>query len=81
FLHTDASVTKHTASEISEQLIISHINSEAYIGGINDVFFIVLALTLISILPVFFLKIKKHTKSTKPDTVSTQIVQHNDVQS
>lgn len=81
FLHTDASVTKHTASEISEQLIISHINSEAYIGGINDVFFIVLALTLISILPVFFLKIKKRTKSTKPDTVSTQIVQHNDVHS
>jgi DHA2 family multidrug resistance protein len=54
--HTQAS--NHQAASLSAQLIDQHIAMQAYIGGMNDDFFIASMITFAAIVPVLFL-IKK----------------------
>lgn len=55
-----AGASTQTAHSLAERMIIKRIELEAYIGGINDDFFIAFIVTLLSILPIFWLyRIKK----------------------
>lgn len=42
----------------AKQYILEHVNMEAYISGINDVFFVAFITTLLAVIPMFFLKTK-----------------------
>lgn len=50
-----AGVTGEAAKSFAEQMIIKRIDLEAYIGGINDDFFIAFIITLCCIIPVFWI--------------------------
>lgn len=55
-----AGASERTAQSLAEQLINRRIELEAYIGGINDDFYIAFIITLLSVLPIFWLnRIKK----------------------
>lgn len=56
FAQQVAGATSHSSQSLAEQLIIRRLNLEAYIGGINDDFYIAFIVTLICILPIFWLK-------------------------
>lgn len=43
----------------AKQYILEHVNMEAYISGINDVFFVAFITTLLAVIPMFFLKTKR----------------------
>lgn len=65
FVEQTAGATGQTAHTLAGQIINKHIELEAYIGGINDDFYIAFVVTMLSILPIFWLsrvgksKIKK----------------------
>lgn len=55
-----AGVSGQTAQSVAEQMINKRLELEAYIGGINDDFYIGFIITLLSLLPIFWLnRIKK----------------------
>ena len=62
FAQQAAGATSHTAQSLAEQLIIRRLNLEAYIGGINDDFYIAFIVTLLCLLPIFWLKRVKNVK-------------------
>lgn len=63
FVQQTASATQQGAQSLGEQMILKRLELEAYIGGINDDFYIAFIVTLLCILPVFWLKrIKKQPK-------------------
>lgn len=55
FAQQAAGATGQTAESLAEHLIIRRINLEAYIGGINDDFFIAFIITLLCIVPIFWI--------------------------
>lgn len=62
FAGQTAGVTSQTAHSIAEQMITKRLELEAYIGGINDDFYIAFIVTLLSLLPIFWLKRVKKVK-------------------
>jgi len=54
------------ANQQSQYLLFSHLNRQAFIQGIDDNFLIAALLTVISIIPVFFLRLKKKKPERKP---------------
>lgn len=62
FAQQTAGATGHMAKSLAEQLIIKRLELEAYIGGINDDFYIAFIVTLLCILPVFWLRRIRKTK-------------------
>jgi len=54
------------ANQQSQYLLFSHLNRQAFIQGIDDNFLIAAVLTAISIIPVFFLRLKKKKPERKP---------------
>ena len=66
FAQETAGATGQTANSIAEHLIIKRLELEAYIGGINDDFFIAFIITLLSLLPIFWLyRVNKNKIKTK----------------
>ncbi len=59
FFYSVGSETTESALSQAHQYIVSWLNTEAYIKGINDDFFIGGIITVIAILPVLFLRKKK----------------------
>lgn len=60
FAEQTAGASTQSAQSFAEQMIIKRLELEAYIGGINDDFYIAFVVTLLSVLPIFWLKrIKK----------------------
>ncbi len=57
--------TEGTAKSLAEQLILERLDLEAYIGGINDDFYIAFIVTLLCLVPVFWLRKVKRGKTTK----------------
>ena len=57
--------TEGTAKSLAEQLILERLDLEAYIGGINDDFYIAFIVTLLCLVPVFWLRKVKKGKTTK----------------
>lgn len=57
--------TEGTAKSLTEQLILERLDLEAYIGGINDDFYIAFIVTLLCLVPVFWLRKVKKGKTTK----------------
>ena len=50
----------HTESvSYAKQYILEHVDMEAYISGINDVFFVAFVTTLLAVIPMLFLKTKR----------------------
>ena len=43
----------------AKQYILEHVDMEAYISGINDVFFVAFVTALMAVIPMFFLKTKR----------------------
>ena len=43
----------------AKQYILEHVDMEAYISGINDVFFVAFITALMAVIPMFFLKTKR----------------------
>lgn len=64
FAQQTAGATDQSAQTLAEQMIIRHIDLEAYIGGINDDFFIAFIITLLSVLPIFWIYQSKKSKTT-----------------
>lgn len=62
FARQTAGASGHTAQTLAEQMIIKRLELEAYIGGINDDFFIAFVVTLLCVLPIFWLKRVKKVK-------------------
>lgn len=60
-----AGASVHSAQSLAEQMIIKRLDLEAYIGGINDDFFIAFIVTLLCILPVFWLIRPKNKTKTQ----------------
>lgn len=56
FAQQVAGATEHASQALAEQMILKRIELEAYIGGINDDFYIAFVVTLICIVPIFWLK-------------------------
>lgn len=52
------------ASTLSNYLLMSNVRVQGYIEGINDVFLVATVLTLLEIVPVFFMRGKKKKKQT-----------------
>lgn len=65
FAEQTAGATGQTAHTLAEQMIIRRLELEAYIGGINDDFYIAFIVTLLSILPIFWLNRIKNNKIKK----------------
>jgi MFS transporter, DHA2 family, multidrug resistance protein len=59
FLVHNAGSTVTTAAQQGKFLIFSHINRQAFVQAISDDFLIAAIITLISAIPVFFLRLKK----------------------
>jgi DHA2 family multidrug resistance protein len=59
----DAGATLSNASGISQRLIISNLNKQAYIQGISDDFLLASLITLIGGIPIIFM----HTKKSKTE--------------
>jgi DHA2 family multidrug resistance protein len=55
-----------TASILARSLFGSHIGQQAFVQAINDDFLIAGAITFIGAIPVFFLRTRKQTKTSKP---------------
>jgi DHA2 family multidrug resistance protein len=60
-LQYDAGSSSTNATKLSQTLLLSNLNKQAYIQGINDDFLIAGIITLIGGIPIIFL----HTKKTK----------------
>jgi MFS transporter, DHA2 family, multidrug resistance protein len=54
------------ASIVARTLLGTHIGQQAFIQAINDDFLIAATITFLGAFPIFFLRIKKHAKPTKP---------------
>lgn len=66
FARQTAGATEQTGRSVAEHLMISRLDLEAYIGGINDDFFIAFLITLASLLPIFWIyREKKKNIKTK----------------
>lgn len=60
FAEQTAGASRLNAPSLAEQMINKRLELEAYIGGINDDFYIAFIVTLLSLLPIFWLyRIKK----------------------
>jgi len=57
------------ASQQSQYLLFSHLNRQAFIQGIDDDFLVSAILTAVSIIPVFFLRIKKKKAERPPGVI------------
>ena len=62
FASQTAGATEQSARSLAEQLITKRLELEAYIGGIDDDFYIAFIVTMICILPVFWLRRVRKTK-------------------
>jgi len=62
FLTHNAGSTISTAAQQGKILIMSHINRQAFVQAISDDFLIAAVITLVSAVPVFFLKVTKDKK-------------------
>jgi DHA2 family multidrug resistance protein len=62
FLVHNAGSTASAASQQGSYLLMSHLGRQAFVQAISDDFLIAAAITLVSAIPVFFLKIKKNNK-------------------
>jgi len=60
FLLHNAGSTMTTAAQQGKFLIMSYINRQAFVQAISDDFLIAAIITLISVIPVFFLRVKKN---------------------
>ena len=60
FLVHNAGSTVSNAAQQGKFLILSHINRQAFVQAISDDFLIAAIITLVSAIPVFFLKVKKN---------------------
>lgn len=56
FAQQATSASDAAAHSLAEQIILKRLELEAYIGGINDDFYIAFIVTLLSVLPIFWLK-------------------------
>lgn len=65
FARQTAGATAQTAQTLAEQMIIKRLDQEAYIGGINDDFFIAFIVTLLCLLPIIWLHRVKQIKKVK----------------
>lgn len=65
FARQTAGATTQTAQTLAEQMIVKRLDLEAYIGGINDDFFIVFIVTLLCLLPIIWLHRVKQIKKVK----------------
>lgn len=65
FASQTAGATEQSARSLAEQLITKRLELEAYIGGINDDFYIAFIVTMICILPVFWLRRVRKEKIKK----------------
>jgi DHA2 family multidrug resistance protein len=61
FLVQTAGSSASTAMQQGRIMIMSHISRQAFVQAISDDFLIAAIITLVSAIPVFFLKIKKNT--------------------
>lgn len=59
FFATNGGLARTESVAYAKQYVLEHVDMQAYISGIDDVFFVALIITLIAIIPVFFLKIKR----------------------
>ncbi len=62
FLVHTAGSTVSGAVQQGKMLILSHLNRQAFVQAISDDFLIAAVFTLISAIPVFFLRVKKNNK-------------------
>lgn len=62
FAQQVAGATQQASQLLAEQMILKRLELEAYIGGINDDFYIAFVVTLVCVLPVFWLKHNKPPK-------------------
>ena len=62
FLVHNAGSAASTAAQQGKILIMSYINRQAFVQAISDDFLLAAIITLISAIPVFFLKIQKRNK-------------------
>lgn len=65
FARQTAGATAQTAQTLAEQMIVKRLDLEAYIGGINDDFFIAFIVTLLCLLPIIWLHRVKQIKKVK----------------
>lgn len=65
FARQTAGATTQTAQTLAEQMIIKRLDLEAYIGGINDDFFIAFIVTLLCLFPIIWLHRVKQIKKVK----------------
>jgi len=60
FIVHNTGSTLASASQQGSYLLMSHLNRQAFVQAISDDFLIATVFTLISVIPVFFLRVKKH---------------------
>ena len=65
YIQHNAGSSAAVAAKQSQSVLMSHVNSQAFIQGINDDFLIAASITLMCIFPIFFMQQKKKTEKTK----------------
>jgi len=65
FAQQNAGSNSANAIQQSKYIILSHVNQQAYIQGIDDDFWIAAIITLIGLIPIFIMRSKSKTKSVK----------------
>ena len=59
FFSSSGGLGRAESVSYAKQYILEHVDMEAYISGINDVFFVAFVTTLLAVIPMFFLKTKR----------------------
>jgi len=65
YLQHQAGQSPISAGKLSQHVLLSDVNNQAYVEGINDVFLIATIVTLLCLIPVFFLHGKKKKERLK----------------
>lgn len=59
YIQLHLGVTHASASKLGEQVLVSHVKTQGYIEGINDVFLVAAIIMLVELVPVIFLQVKR----------------------
>lgn len=72
YIQYNAGSSLSTAAKQSQSVLMSHINTQAFVEGVNDDFIIAASITALCILPVFIMKNKRKKASAAHPTAQSE---------
>lgn len=66
YIQHEVGISAANASRVGQTLIYSHINQQAFIQGVDDDFLVAGLITIVAVVPIFFLHVRKKKQTGKP---------------